>query len=272
MRPNLRREGAKLPLCDVRQVSVTLPSDGPLGTQGDMIAMSLDEMMLPGVLANKFWQIETSQFLAEQGNRCGPCVFLDIGANAGLISRQVLVASSQIRHVVCAEPDPVNYSCLVQNLAQFEDVTLVNAGLADADGVNQFYRQKTNAGNYSFNQAAVEGHEHTVTQTRTLAVERFFEQVADELGEFPILWKSDTQGFDELIVSRTPDRVWDKVRCAVIEVWRIDKPDFDKKEFCRRIDSFANKQLGDEKISSSEDVMAYLASRDRAHTDLLLWR
>ena len=88
----------------------------------------------------------------------------------------------------------------------------------------------------------------------------------------PILWKSDTQGYDELVVAQTPMAIWQKVDVALMEMWRIAKPNFDLDTFRERIDAFPNRQLGDQQGVESSDVIEYLSGDDWQFKDLLLWR
>ena len=87
-----------------------------------------------------------------------------------------------------------------------------------------------------------------------------------------LVWKSDTQGHDELIISRTPIEIWSRLDAAIVELWRIRKPAFDRAAFAERLDSFVNKSIGLAAPCSTADVLAYLESEDWDHADLYLWR
>jgi hypothetical protein len=75
-----------------------------------------------------------------------------------------------------------------------------------------------------------------------------------------------------LIISRMPIEIWDRIEIAVVELWRIKKPAFDKDAFFRRIDAFPNKSIGLGNTNTTADVAAYLDGDDWDHADLYLWR
>lgn len=52
----------------------------------------------------------------------------------------------------------------------------------------------------------------------------------------------------------------------------VNKPDFDRAEFCLRLEAFPNKTLGIDNRCTSSDILEYLQGDDYAHTDLYLWR
>ena len=109
-----------------------------------------------------------------------------------------------------------------------------------------------------------------VSRVRVLDANKWFRDEVPADGA--ILWKSDTQGSDEMIVAQTPWAVWNRVDCAIIELWRIAKQSFDVEAFRARIESFPHRAIGRNSPVSTEDVMAYLAGTDWEHNDLYLWR
>ncbi len=92
------------------------------------------------------------------------------------------------------------------------------------------------------------------------------------LGSRNIVWKTDTQGFDEIIITNTPEEVWSQVSFAIVELWRIFKPVFDRDLLARRFDCFPNKSIGLGKSVTTGEVMNYITGTDWAHEDLYLWR
>jgi FkbM family methyltransferase len=269
---HLASGSATPPIMDISRVEVQLSRDGPLGQKGDRIFVPFDEMILPAVLGGEVWQPEFCEFLTEQAAKSDECVLLDIGANCGLITRQLMNMSEHIDAAFCIEPDRNNFSCLQLNLEFSGDMHFFNVGLSKSGGRLEFYRERENCGNFSFNRSAVDGKNFETVSAETVAVESFFKSIAGQLDTKTLLWKSDTQGFDELIVSNTPDEIWSHVSAAVIEVWRIPKPEFDVAELRRKIDVFPNKVLGGKEIASSAQIIDYLSSTDRQHCDLWLWR
>jgi hypothetical protein len=73
-------------------------------------------------------------------------------------------------------------------------------------------------------------------------------------------------------MAEAPWGIWDRVAFAVIELWRIDKPQFDMEAFRAKLDSMPNRSIGLDKPASTDEVIAFLSSRDWHHDDLYLWR
>lgn len=250
----------------------TLSTAGPLGPRGSTLLVPADRVLLPAVFAQAAWQADAIDFMIEKLEKGKRYILLDIGANIGLVTRQLLHRTTSIETCLCVEPDRQNFAALSFNLGQFGEVEqrLFNHALGETDGELEFYRDSENVGNYSLNFDAMRHRPFAATRVRVLDAQRWF---CDEVpANGAILWKSDTQGSDEMIVARTPWTVWNRVGCAVIELWRIAKPAFDAEAFRARIESFPHRAIGRNSAASTEDVMAYLAGTDWEHSDLYLWR
>ncbi|MEO3475271.1 FkbM family methyltransferase [Roseomonas sp. CAU 1739] len=253
---------------------LTLRNDGLLGAAGSQLAFPFDGNMFPATVLNGGWQAEELDFLSAHVDPSQTYGLLDIGANIGLFSRQAARRLPNLGRVVCVEADPGNFAALNFNLAHLPPPlrALHNIALADRAGELTWYRDANNIGNYSLNADAMRGQAHHAVTIGAVDARDF---LSGDLGFAPsqrLIWKSDTQGFDELIISRAPDPLWDRVDLAVVELWRIAKPAFDRDAFQRRIGAFANMTIGTHRRVTPQEVMAYLDGDDYAHDDLYLWR
>ena len=250
----------------------TLNDSGSLGPRGSTLLVPADRVMLPAIFAQAAWQAASIEFMIEKMENGKRYILLDIGANIGLITRQLLHRTRSIETCLCVEPDQQNFAALSFNLVRFSEVEqrLFNYALGETDSELEFYRDDENIGNYSLHFDAMRNRPFGVTRVRVLDAARWFHDEVPADGA--ILWKSDTQGSDEMIVSLTPWTVWNRVDCAIIELWRITKPSFDAEAFRARIESFPHRAIGQNSPASTEDVMDYLAGTDWEHSDLHLWR
>ena len=250
----------------------TLNADGPLGPQGSTLLVPADRVLLPAVFSQAAWQYDSVEFMIEKMEKGKRYILLDIGANIGLVTRQLLHRTRGIEVCLCIEPDLQNFATLGFNLGQFGEVELrlFNYALGRAEGELEFYRDLENVGNYSLNFDAMRNRPFEVTHVRVLDANKWFGREVPS--NCAILWKSDTQGSDEIIVAETPWDVWNRVECAIIELWRIAKPSFDVEAFRERIESFPHRAIGRTSLASTQDVMDYLAGTDWEHNDLYLWR
>lgn len=250
-----------------------IAEDGPLGASGDPLLLPFDEAMSLVVLRDRAWQAEEIGFLRDHADPGVRYALLDIGANIGLFARQAQRAIPQIEWITCVEADPLNFLALTYNLAHLPPslVSLHNIALAERRGQMTWYRDTENFGNYSLNPDAMRDRPFTTLSVAAVETSAFFTDHAPP-DDARVIWKSDTQGYDEAIVTRVPDAIWDRVDMAILELWRIAKPDFNHEVFRRRIAAFPNRTIGAGNRATADEVMEYLGGRDWTFSDLYLWR
>lgn len=251
---------------------LTLTADGQLGQSGDTLLLPDDRVMSPHVMQYAAWDHEkTDDFVSHLPSGKTP-ILVDIGANVGLFTRQVALRVPDLSRMICVEPDRKNFQALRYNLHMFDDkVSFHNVALGDADGEQEFFRDNENIGNYLLNPDAMRSRSHDTVQVTMRDTRKWMETTLGGSDE-ALLWKSDTQGFDELIVAATPLEIWRRIDVALIEVWRIAKPDFDHEAFQQRLDDFPHRQLGDAVGVTSDEIIDYLSGDDWAFKDLLMWK
>jgi FkbM family methyltransferase len=250
---------------------LTLRTNGPLGRVGDDLLVPHDAVIAPAVRTTASWDLENFQAFLARTDAARRYTLIDIGANIGLFTRQLLMAAPHVAQALCVEPDPGNFRALTYNLLGFSDrVELHNVALGSADTVSEFYRDDENIGNYSLNPDAMRNRPFHSTVVEVRDAGRWMVEALGQI-DGPLLWKSDTQGLDEMIIAQTPLAIWERLDVALIELWRIQKPDFDRNAFAARLDLFPHRLLNQARVSTSE-VIDYLAGDDWQFADLLLWR
>jgi len=241
------------------------------------VKLVTDYLMCPIVLGRHRWQIEELDFARRVCTGAEPITLVDVGANMGLFSRQLLVAVPAIARVFAYEPEPQNFECMIHNLEPFhERVRAIQAAVSNTSGNMEFYIDPTNTGNFSLAVDAMPpSYTKIIVDARDIAVEC----LAWIEGNHRIFYKSDTEGFDELIATAIRSEVWENVFAGMIEIWNIKKPAFDKAVFASVLDRFPNKILlanADTRVSetrvSTTDVVNYINSGNRQHRDLAFWR
>ena len=224
------------------------------------------------------WDSDKINFFHTQASRYDKVILVDVGANIGLFSRQCLSAISNIAMIYAYEPNAQNYRLLQRNLRDIKvSASLVNAALSITDGKTTLYEDGRNCGNYSLNRAAMYDHPEFTTSTID-TINAVNEQVkwqsASENGSTPIFYKSDTQGFDELIATTYDTEFWENVKCASFELWRIDKPELNRDKFVHMLNQFPNKsfQYRNNGSMSNDQILEYMSGTDGEHEDLLCWK
>lgn len=272
---NAFKQSAKL--LGIKGIVVNLPQNSPLFREevATSVELPLDEMMTPFVLANGHWQLEELTFF-KNNLPPGPSLFVDVGANVGLITRQIIHEIPSIMEAVCFEPNPENHRLLCRNISHLPQVKIVHAALGKENGILDFYEDATNHGNYSILHQAMNNKPYNVSK-----VECIIANLENVLGNFsvhtltyPILWKSDTQGFDELIVTTLPDLFWSRVHAGVMELWRIKKPEIDYSRLHLIMSQFGQRYFLDrpDQLLSPDEIVDYCQGNDHFHKDLCFVR
>ncbi len=214
---------------------------------------------------------EQIDFLASHIAPTETYVLLDIGANIGLFTRQVLNAFPNITVAHCVEPDPANHRALRANLSGVKGAVVFThqVALGPESGTTTFFRDTENCGNNSVHADAMRDRPFVQSSTFIAAAGPWLTE--NLLGKEPVIWKSDTQGNDEAIVAVTPWPLWRRVQVAVIELWRIQTPVNWVPDFLERVADMPYRRLGTKDVST-DDVARYLASEDWTFEDLYLWR
>ncbi len=277
----IKREGlafcAKAKTLGVTAVTLRLSPESPLygGEDASSIDLPIDEVIAPFVIENRNWQTEELEFISSHLASTS-CILLDIGANIGLFSRQMLHRMPSIKAAVCFEPSPINIAFLRSNLKHLPQCNIVQAALGELNGTLEFFEDLSNIGNYSLNKDAMRGKSFSTTTVPCLKAtpENLLGGVPQEWSDLQILWKSDTQGFDELIVTILPDSFWSRVQAGIMEIWRISKPSVDYNRLASILDSFPIRCYSDTpgKNVSTLEIIEYCQGNDYFYKDLLFSR
>ncbi|WP_020174880.1 FkbM family methyltransferase [Methyloferula stellata] len=270
--------------CNVRNVEFQ-PKEGTglfipprvgegLSNEARACVVPLDYAIAPSAIATHSWDY----FEIEFARRVIPpslsgFTLIDIGANVGLFSRQMLAAFEQIQDVFLYEPDPENFAYLTRNLQAFPNLKKNNYGLGLRDEKLEFYRDRTNSGNYSLNKSAMpqdDSFDKTTIEVKG-AKAACKKWAASGL---PIFYKSDTQGHDEAIATSTDPKIWKSVFAGIFELWRIEKPEFSLETFRAILDQFPNKVFLQEpaRMLTTDEVIVYIQGRDGHYRDLGFWK
>jgi len=254
-----------------------LPDSSPLfrADRAKSIELPVDDVISKEVIESACWQLDELRFFESRMPE-GDCVLLDVGANVGLMTRQLLHRAPRIAAAVCFEPHPLNFDILARNVAHLPQCRPVNAALGPNEGTLTFYEELGNAGNYSLNPDAMRGKTFRTSRVecRRASSDVLLGAVPQSLAHAPVLWKSDTQGLDESIATSLDDAFWDRVHVAVMELWCIDKPALDRDRFAAIVERFDVRRFGhqpDVQLTIDE-ILAFAGQRDYRHADLYLAR
>ncbi|MBK7147208.1 MAG: FkbM family methyltransferase [Xanthomonadales bacterium] len=201
---------------------------------------------------------------------------IDVGANAGLVSRQLLAApAAPFVGADCFEPDPHNHALLAHNLAPFAGVRTHEAALSDAEGEAELFRGARNAGDISLAPGARLRAQGELQRrvVRLLDGQRFGSDLLAALpAEVRLVWKSDTQGHDIRIVNALSDALWERVDAALIEVRSVPLETAARERFLNIVTRFPHCHSIGRGLRrfGPDELRAFLARESEQELDLLL--
>lgn len=192
---------------------------------------------------------------------------IDVGAHVGRFAQPCLASFPKISQAFCYEPDVVNFGKLTANLKPWADkVRLTHAALGATNDTGLFYCDLTNTGNCSLLREAM-----GVNKFKTRSVPVLDARIECAVwGDGPIFYKSDAQGYDELIATTIDLDFWDNVFGAIFELWRIKKPAADLEKFRVVLSQFKNIHFirDTDRKATVDEAMTYLSGLDGKWDDL----
>lgn len=276
-----RRRMIRSLLSDVTLTEVTWipPAQSPLAFKETPVRLAMDFVIGPRTLAFGHWHDEHCELVRQHLAPGRNYHLVDVGANAGLVSRQLLASPGlNFLGADCYEPDPHNFSLLQTNLAPFAGVNTHRAGLSNADGEADIFRSSRNAGDISLTpDAELRARKDLHAQRiQLLDARREGDRILAALGtsDTRLVWKSDTQGHDLKIAAALPLAFWQRVDVALIEVTSVNADSAELAAFQRILAEFPTRRsikFGAREISA-ERIADFVAQGSGSELDLLLVR
>lgn len=206
---------------------VKLSRDSALGNRGLILELPMDQVMFRSVQRSGEWSFQLSQFLGEglDGVQTPEekSALLDIGANTGLVTLQIMNLVTGHHDYFLFEPIPRHVSAIHRNLGTASSgskVHVIPVALSNKNGSSDIFSETKNHGNSSLWQTVVgPPGAHFRTRIETVDTGEYFANFRHEFSRFVV--KSDTQGMDAVILARLPPEIWQRVERAAVEVWAI---------------------------------------------------
>jgi len=210
---------------DIGNGVLSLNRDSPLGNKGDEISLPIDDVIFQWVLRRGRWEEQESNFLADYVNQSdnGNIIFIDIGGQAGLVTRQFLYRLDRpISKAWIVEPFDAHISAIQNNCYKWIASGVLGIfpyALDDIESQKQLHIQNTNSGNASLIelfQNTDSSKSYPVEVKSVIEFEKFFSNVNSS-----IVLKCDIQGMDSKVLSLFSKEFWGQVSCCVVEIWAI---------------------------------------------------
>ena len=216
----------------INKLEVELKKNCKLGKNTDKIYLIPDEIITPFVIKNKHWDYEIIKFIKKHKIKTNN-VFLDVGSNIGLVSKQLIEANIKIKKFLCFEPNKNSFDCLKLNLSSNKEVNLYNFGLGLKNQNLKLYKNKLNSGDSSFIKK-----KGNFEICKIKNINSFFKNHKKILAGKSLIYKSDTQGMDEEIFLGLKEKYFNNINIAIIEISNHKFINENEKKFYSRLQSF----------------------------------
>ena len=186
---------------EFNKVVLKIKRDSAFGKKNAFITSRIDQLITPNILKSGKWDYFIIEFINKYClKKRSKFNFVDVGANIGLISLQLINTNRYIKNYFCVEPDIQNYNILKENLSVNKTNNINTYNYALIDGKNKkkqkIFIDKSNFGNYSL----IKKNNHQIDYVKTYNAKKFLNRIINKYGSYKFIYKSDTQGYDEIIL------------------------------------------------------------------------
>jgi len=200
----------------IDSLNLTLNNNTPLGEKNEKLILPLDEIITPRIFKNEQWDYFIIKFI-KKNIKYKNNYFFDIGANVGLISRQLQKLDLNIKNYFCFEPEKNNFNILSKNLIN-KKIYLYNFGLASKNKKTKIFVNKLNKSDNSIYLNNYVGTKNNLSKIILKDSNIVFKKIIDDKKINHIIYKSDTQGMDEEIFLNLDCEIIDKIYLLILEI------------------------------------------------------
>ena len=202
-----------------------------LGKTGDELFLLFDNIITPKVLLNGYWDVFVINFIKENTKKNNNYYFVDIGSHIGLITRQVANLNIKIKKFFCFEPLKLHFNLLKKNCSFIKKINFYNYAIGVKKDKKKIYTNKLNSGNSSLIRINKSQYQYTFVLEANTTLKKI---IKDNHIQKNIIYKSDTEGFDEMIFLSLEENIIKKIDIAILEISNF-------KFLLKNLNTFVNK-------------------------------
>jgi len=212
-------------------IGLKLNKNTALGNKGDIIYLPFDKYITWWVIKEG----EYKHFLLKQINKINNnIIFIDIGANAGLVSKQIYNLKKNKVSIYSFEPDSLNYLCLTMNLKGKAKCN--NFGLDDKNAEKNLYKFSDNHGKSSLiKKDKFDNYEKIKVRNINTELSKILN---NSNNNDKVVIKLDTEGYDLFLISLISNDLMKKVDYLCFEYQNIDNYNFNKELLLEKLQIF----------------------------------
>ena len=224
---------------EIKNICFSIKKNCALGRKNSIIFSRPDLVITPNLLKNGQWDNFIIKFITKYKKKKLNYSFIDLGANIGLITRQLILKKSKILNFHCIEPEKNNFFLLKKNLQDFkkEKIFLYNIALKSNDkNLKKIYINEENFGDFSLIRPA---NATKFTDIKSVNINTFLKKIINQNNIKNIIYKSDIQGMDEMVALSINEEIYDKIKIMILEIENLKYLKKNLKKFLILITKFS---------------------------------
>ena len=247
---------------EFNKVVLKIKRDSAFGKKNAFITSRIDQLITPNILKSGKWDYFIIEFINKYClKKKTKFNFIDIGANIGLISLQLINTNRYIKNYFCVEPDIQNYNILKENLSVNKTNNINTYNYALIDGKNKkkqkIFIDKSNFGNYSL----IKKNNHQIDYVKTYNAKKFLNRIINKYGSYKFIYKSDTQGYDEIILLSLGSNIIKRFKILILEISNFDFLARNIDKFIEILDQFDEKVDEKGRNLNNKNILEKISSR-----------
>ena len=187
----------------------------PLGKNRDELFLLFDNIITPKVLLQGYWDVFVINFIKENTKKNNNYYFFDIGSHIGLITRQVANLNIKVKKFFCFEPLKIHFNLLKKNCGFIKKINFYNCAIGVKKDEKKIYTNKLNSGNSSLIKINKSQYQYTLVLEANATLKKIIK--ANYIKK-NIIYKSDTEGYDEMIFLSLEENIIKKIDIAILEI------------------------------------------------------
>ena len=254
---------------EIESINFKIIKNSNLGKKNSTISSRLDQTITPNLLKKGEWDYFIIKFIKKYLTKYkSRYSFFDIGANIGLISRQIITNKIQIYDFHCIEPEIQNFEILNRNLNNLKKQNIYTYNVAldtNKTGWKKIYINKDNFGDFSL---LNENKNQKFKIIKSVNTNKFLNKIIKRYKIINIIYKSDIQGMDEQVVLSLNKKIIEKIKVMILEISNIKFLNKNLNKFKNFINKFDIKE--DEKGNKITTKIILNKIKNRETFNLLL--
>lgn len=218
----------------IDSLNLKLKTDTYIGKKNEELVLPLDEIITPRIFNEAKWDYYIIEFI-RKNIKTKDNHFIDVGANIGLISKQLQNLDLKIKKFFCFEPEVSAFNILKKNL-QNSNSDLFNFGLSDKDRKTKMFVSESNKSDNSFYFNKNRNRHSSIVYLKDS--NRVLSQIIKKNKINNIIYKSDTQGMDEEIFLNLNRNILDKIYLIIMEISNFNLTSKQQSLFFKKLKMF----------------------------------